>query len=185
VPVTPLYFDTSADCGGPRLTEIDNLSALQRLRDCWLALGPLVDETAYDDAVAPTELQISLTDGIGDADRTRLDIQWTELGMYSFHYVDSNSVNWRFDRHPNTHSPEMHFHPTPDAATIDAEPSCIDVTEVSLVTRAVQALWRAAYEYDDLSRPNQRLNLRNPRVDHRALELISRINCHRYEEPSR
>jgi len=33
-----------------------------------------------------------------------------------------------------------------------AEPSCIDVTEVSLVTRAVHAMWRAAYENEALDR---------------------------------
>lgn len=79
--------------------------------------------------------------------------------MYSFHYVDSADVNWRFDRHPNTHSPETHFHPPPDASTDDARPSCIEVEEVSLVTRAVHAMWRAAYEHDDLSRLN---SLSNP-----------------------
>jgi hypothetical protein len=46
------------------------LPALQRIRDCWLELEPLVDNTAYDDVVAPTELQISLADGIDDADAT-------------------------------------------------------------------------------------------------------------------
>jgi hypothetical protein len=34
------------------------LLALQRIRDLWLKLEPLVNETAYDDVVAPTELQI-------------------------------------------------------------------------------------------------------------------------------
>jgi len=128
------------------------LPALQRIRDLWLNLEPLVDATAHDDVVAPTELQISLSDGLADAESARLDIQWSELGMYSFHYVDSDDVNWRFDRHPNTHSPESHFHPPPAAATTNAEPSCIDVTEVSLVTRAVHAMWRAAYEDDALDR---------------------------------
>jgi hypothetical protein len=61
--------------------------------------------------VAPTELQISFTDGLGDAESAQLDIQWSELRMYWFHYVDSDDVNWRFDRHPNTHSPEIHFYP--------------------------------------------------------------------------
>jgi len=122
------------------------LPALQRIRDLWLELEPLVEATSYDDVVAPTELQISLTDGIGDADAARIDIQWSELGMYSFHYVDTADINWRFDRHPNTHSLEAHFHPPPDAATETAEPSCLEVVEVSLVTRAVQAMWRAAYE---------------------------------------
>jgi hypothetical protein len=130
------------------------LPALQRIRDCWLDLEPLVDETASDDVVAPTELQISLSDGVGDAERARLDIQWSELGMYSFHYVDSDDVNWRFDRHPNTHSPEIHFHAPPEAATTDADPSCIDGTEVSLVTRAVHAMWWATYEADDMEQLN-------------------------------
>ena len=107
------------------------LPALQRSRDLWLELEPLVDETAYDNIVAPTELQISLEDGLCDADSARLDIQWSELEMYSFQYVDSDDVNWRFDRHPNTHAPEIHFHP-PEVTTTDAEPSCIDVPEVSL-----------------------------------------------------
>jgi hypothetical protein len=134
------------------------LPALQRIRDRWLELERLVEATSYDDIVAPTELQISLTDGLGDADAARLDIQWSELGMYSFHYVDTADVNWRFDRHPNTHSPEVHFHPPPDAATTAAEPSCIEVTEVSLVTRAVHAMWRAAYEENDMDRLNSASN---------------------------
>jgi hypothetical protein len=64
--------------------------------------------------------------------------------------MSGDDVNWRFDRHPNTHSHEVHFHPPPEAATTDAEPSCIDVTEVSLVTRAVHAMWRAAYDDDEM-----------------------------------
>jgi hypothetical protein len=125
------------------------LPALRRIRDLWLELEPLVDATSYDDVVAPTELQVELTDGLGSADAARFDIQWSELDMYSFHYVDTAGVNWRFDRHPNTHSPEAHFHPPPAAVTTRADPSCIDVTEVSLVTRAVHVMWRAAYENDD------------------------------------
>jgi len=46
------------------------LPALQRIRDLWLDLEPLVDATAYDDVVAPTELQISLSDGLADAERS-------------------------------------------------------------------------------------------------------------------
>ena len=134
------------------------LPALQRIRDCWLELEPLVDATSYDDVVAPTELHVSLGDGLGDAESARLDVQWSELGMYSFHYVDSEDCNWRFDRHPNTHSPEIHFHPPPNATTTAAEPSCIDVTEVSLVTCAVHAMWRAAYEDDDVDQLNSASN---------------------------
>jgi len=43
------------------------LPALQRIRDLWIELEPLVDETSYDDVVAPTELRITLSDGLGDA----------------------------------------------------------------------------------------------------------------------
>ena len=130
------------------------LPALQRIRDLWVELEPLVDTTSYDDIVSPTELRIELADGIGAAATARFDIQWSQLDMYSFHYVDSANRNWRFDRHPNTHSPEKHFHPPPDRATASAEPSCINVSEVSLVTRAVHASWRVAYDHADDSRLN-------------------------------
>lgn len=135
-----------------------SIPALHRIRTLWLDTEPLVETTAYDDPIAPTELHVKLSDGIGAADSARIDIQWSDHGMYSFHYVDSENVNWRFDRHPNTHSPEAHFHPPPDAATAAAEPSCIEVTGVSLVTRAVHALWRAGYDHDDPSRLNSRSN---------------------------
>jgi hypothetical protein len=135
------------------------LPALQRIRNLWVDLEPLVETTAYDDPVSPTELHIELGGGLGTAGTARFDIQWSERDMYSFHYVDADDVDWRFDRHPNTHSPERHFHPPPDASTAAAEPSCIEVTEVSLVTRAVHAMWRVAYEHDDSSRLN---GLSNP-----------------------
>ena len=135
------------------------LPALQRIRDLWIELEPLVETTSYDDIVSPTELHIDLADGIGSAEAARFDIQWSELDMYTFQYVDTEDRNWRFDRHPNTHSPEKHFHPPPDAATTACEPSCTNVSEVSLVTRAVHAGWRVAYEHADTSRLN---TLSNP-----------------------
>lgn len=134
------------------------LPALQRIRNLWLELEPLVETTSFDDIVSPTELHVELTDGLGAADAARFDIQWSELDMYSFHYVDTEDVNWRFDRHPNTHSLETHFHPPPDASTAIAEPSCIEVTEVSLVTRSVHTMWRAAYEDNDLAHLNSASN---------------------------
>lgn len=135
-----------------------SIPALQRVRTLWLDIEPLVETTEYDDAIAPTELHVKLSDGIGAAESARIDIQWSDRAMYSFHYVDSEDMNWRFDRHPNIHSPEVHFHPPPDATTAAAEPSCIEVTGVSLVARAVHALWRTAYDHDDPSRLNSRSN---------------------------
>jgi hypothetical protein len=134
-----------------------SLQALRRIRTLWLDIEPLVEETSYDDSVLPTELHVSLADGIGDANTARFDIQWSRRRMYSFHYTDSER-DWRFDRHPNTHSPETHFHPPPDAPSTTARPSCITVTEVSLVTRAVHTMWRTAYKQSDLARLNSRSN---------------------------
>jgi hypothetical protein len=134
------------------------LPALRRIRSLWIELEPLVTETGYDDPVSPTELQIQLSDGIAGAETARMDIQWSERDMYSFHYVDSDDVNWRFDRHPNTHSPVRHFHPPSTDGASTAEPSCIEVEEVSLVTRAVHAMWRAAYETGDFERLNATSN---------------------------
>lgn len=148
---------TGSDRGGG-FGQID-LPALQRIRDLWLDLEPLVVGTAYDDLVDPTELQIELDDGVAEATAARIDIQWSDRQYYSFHYVDSEDVNWRFDRHPNTHSREMHFHPPPDATTAGADPSCIRVEEVSLVTRAVHKMWRRAYEQDTFESLN---SLSNP-----------------------
>lgn len=128
------------------------LPALQRIRNLWVDVEPLVVETRYDDPVDPTELHVELADGLLDADSARFDVQWSDLDNYSFHYVDSADVNWRFDRHPNTHSPDRHFHPPPSARTADAEPSCIRVAEVSLVARAVHKLWRTAYDSGTLDR---------------------------------
>jgi hypothetical protein len=135
-----------------------SLPALRRIRTLWLDIEPLVSDTRYDSPVAPAELQVDLADGIGDADAARLDIRWSERGMYAFHYAGSDGIDWRFDRHPNPHSPTAHFHPPPAATAADAEPSCLAVQEVSLVTRAVHAAWRAAYDHDDLDRLNSASN---------------------------
>lgn len=143
--------------GGDRTGEFGTiyLPALQRIRTLWLDLEPLVSATGYDDPVQPTELRIDLADGLGDADSARFDIQWSDLDNYSFHYVDSTAVNWRFDCHSNDQSPDRHFHPPPEARTGDAEPSCVQVGEVSLVTRAVHKLWRVAYESGERDRLNR------------------------------
>jgi len=145
---------------GDRAGEFGAISvpALRRIRDLWIDLEPLVADTGYDGPLNPTELYVELTDSLGDPDGARFGIQWSELDNYSVHYVDSADVNWRFDRHPNTHSLETHFHPPPDASTASVDPSCIRAGEVSLVTRAVVAMWRAAYESGEYDRLNSTSN---------------------------
>lgn len=133
--------------------------ALQRIRNMWVDLEPLVESTSYDNPINPTTVHVHLGDGLRAATTARFDIQWSERGMYSFHYTDPTDLNWRFDRHPNPHSPERHFHPPPDAPAHDADPSCITVQPVSLVTRAFHTMWRAAYEAEDIERLN---SLSNP-----------------------
>jgi hypothetical protein len=136
-----------------------DLPALRRIRDLWLDIEPLVDHAEYDDPIDPTEMQITLADGIAGADSARIDVQWSRLGKYSFHYVDSRNIDWRFVRHPNDHSPACQVHPPPDADRAGAVRSCITVEEVSLVTRAVHKIWRAAYAAADVDRIN---SLSNP-----------------------
>ena len=115
---------------------------------------PLVDDASFDNVLQPQELQLQFRDGIGTAETCRLDITWFRSGAYRFHYSDSADRHWRFDRHPNPHSPERHFHPPPDAPAHTAAGSCIEVVEPALVARAVHQLWRRAYETESLANLN-------------------------------
>lgn len=131
---------------------------LHTIRDLFLRDEPLVEAVGFDDVLHPRELRIEFEDGIGTAGQCRLDVTWFRSGAYRFHYVDSEGVNWRFDRHPNSHSPEKHFHEPPDAPAETAVESCIEVEEPGLVARAVLKLWRRAYETDALERLNTATN---------------------------
>ena len=131
---------------------------MRRLRDLFESEEPLVETADFDSVLDPQELRIEYADGIGDADWCRLDVTWYKSGAYRFHYVDEAGVNWRFDRHPNPHSPENHFHRPPDAPAETAERSCIRIGEPRLVARAVAKLWRRAYETNDRSTLNTASN---------------------------
>ena len=115
---------------------------------------PLVAEAGFDSVLSPRVLRLALDDGIRDADRARIDVTWYGSDAYSFHDADSETVNWRFDRHPNPHSPEKHVHAPPDATSDTAEPSCITVEEPRFVARAMLKLWRRAYEGGSMSHLN-------------------------------
>lgn len=147
--------DVDGDVGAP------NVVVMEQIRKAFLRLDGLVDESesGFDDLVDPRELRVHLNDGIGSADWARFDVTWYQSGCYSVHRVDSEGVNFRWDCHPKDGAPERHFHPPPDAASDEAEPSCIDVTEPKTVARAVHKLWRRAYENESLSNLN---DARNP-----------------------
>lgn len=137
--------DESHSLRGPtdRGALLDFRAVFERLEP--LASGEL------DDFVDPRELHIQLADGVGDAESARLDVRWTTRADYTVHYTDSQSRNLRWDVHSHDYprpSGDGHFHPPPDATNTpsEVEESCIEVTSVELVARAVHALWRDAYE---------------------------------------
>lgn len=120
-------------------------TALAHLRTLFDETEPLVDHTAYDDPLDPRVLRVELSEGFGTAGR--FDVRWSDLEYYSFHYTEPG-LDARFDRHPNTHSPEKHFHPPPNAAKAAAE-SCIELERVEPVGLAVLGRWRTALTRDD------------------------------------
>lgn len=132
--------ELGGDVGAPDAAD------MQSIRDLFLQEEPLVTNATLDSVLTPREVRIRFADGIGDATWARLDVSWHTSGAYRFHHVDENGVNWRFDRHPNDHSPEKHFHEPPAADSTTAVRSCIDVEEPRLVARAVLKLWRRAYD---------------------------------------
>jgi hypothetical protein len=125
-------------------------AALAAIRNTILDAEPLVTASGYDDPFDPNVLRIRLSDGIGGADWTRFDIRFSETDHYNIHHTNAAEVDFRWDRHPNTHSPLAHFHEPPNAGTEPAPASCIEVVEPTLVARAVVKLWRRAYESGEL-----------------------------------
>lgn len=124
--------------------------ALIRIRDTFTKHEPL-SSARLDDLVSPSVLVVEFTDGIGDAESTRIDIRWTMKGDYSFHYTDSEGINARWGNHPHHGDYPIpgteHFHPPPDATSdpLRVEASCFSHTSERLVTLAVIELWRTAY----------------------------------------
>mgnify|MGYP000023547569 CR=1 FL=1 len=140
--------ELSGDIGPP------DPSIMQTIRNLFCQEEPLVKDATFDSVLQPSELRLQFSDGIDTAEWCRLDVTWFRSGAYRFHYVDSEAVNWRFDRHPNPHSPEKHFHEPPDAHDHTAVESCVTVEEATLVARAVLKLWRRAYETGNVDQLN-------------------------------
>ena len=132
--------------------------ALREIRNLVVELEPLVETATLDDPVNPQTLSIDLSDGIGDATTTRVDVRWSLTGNYVMHYTDDRNRNFRFDCHPKPDAPTRQFHPPPDAPSHPVEPSCITVSEVSLVTRAVLHRWRYAYTHGTFEGINDTMN---------------------------
>lgn len=123
--------------------------ALHDFRSEFERLEPLASGS-LDDPVSPSELRLRLDDGIGEAASASLTIRWSVQGDYNVHYSDDAGRNLRWDGHPHdyTITSDEHYHPPPDASSDDddVEASCIRVTELVLVARAVHQVWRAGYD---------------------------------------
>lgn len=132
--------------------------ALREIRDLFVELEPLVETASLDDPLNPQTLSVALSDGVGDASAARLDLRWSVAGNYAAHYTDDRDRNFRFDCHPKPDAPTRHFHPPPDAPSRPVEPSCITVSEVTLVTRAVLHRWRDAYDRGTFEGVNEAKN---------------------------
>ncbi|WP_226023951.1 toxin-antitoxin system TumE family protein [Halomicrobium salinisoli] len=128
--------------------------ALLTIHDIIEEMEPLATPQ-LDDYLNPSVLEVTLDDGLCEADEARIDIQWTTRDDYKFHYTDTEGVNFRWGNHPHAgdyiHAtgPE-HYHPPPDASSDpgEVEESCIIQSPEELVTRAVLKLWRVAYHTD-------------------------------------
>jgi hypothetical protein len=128
--------------------------ALLTIRDLIERMEPLA-VAELDDYLNPSVLEVTLGDGLRDAEEARLDVQWTTQNDYKYHYTDTEDVNFRWGRHPHSgdysHVPGLeHYHPPPDASSDPdkVEQSCINHSPEELVTRAVLKLWRVAYHTD-------------------------------------
>lgn len=93
---------------------------------------PLVEEWALQpDAVSPRRLELLLDDDQypPSIDAVRFDIRWFDGGDYTIHYLETRGdAVWqcRWDRHPKPGAPTAHFHPPPDASSV--EPSTLHAT---------------------------------------------------------
>jgi len=137
--------------------------ALHDFRTEFEHLEPLASGS-LDDPVSPSELRLQLADGIGEATNSTITVRWSMQNDYNVHYSDETGRDLRWDVHPHDYTlpkSDAHYHPPPDASNSDSdvEASCITVTRLVLVARAVHQLWRAAYDRDRVDLLN---NLTNP-----------------------
>jgi len=134
--------------------------ALDQIGSVFTRVDGLVESVGFDSHLDPTKLGIRLADGIGEATWCRFDVRWFQRGYYSFHHIDEQEVNFRYDYHPKPDASQRHFHRPPEAYSDDVEQSCITATDPMIVARAVHSLWRRAYETASLVHLNDADNPR-------------------------
>nr|WP_254546283.1 hypothetical protein [Halomarina sp. BND7] len=130
-----------------------------RLLERRLADEPLVETTAFDpDAYEPQLLRARLDAARypSTVEAARLDVRWFTSGDFSVQYVETaaNGVRWtcRWDRHPNSHDPRLHFHRPPDGTSVEGlslesvHPLDVLSTVLAAVERRVAQRWDAGEE---------------------------------------
>jgi hypothetical protein len=125
-------------------------------------LEPLANGS-LDDVVSPSDLRLQLDDGIGEATTATITVRWSVRDDYNVHYSDDTGRNLRWDVHPHEYTNPVgdgHYHPPPNASSDDddVEASCIGVTELVLVARAVHQLWRTGYDNGSVDPLNDAIN---------------------------
>lgn len=122
-----------------------------------LAGEPIVARTEYDpDSDEPRELHAQIdTDRFPPSvERVRLDVRWFTTDDFSIHYVETTSQGdrWecRWDRHPNSYDPRLHFHRPPDGTETTAlelsslHPIDVLTTVLTAVEERIERRWDAA-----------------------------------------
>lgn len=132
--------------------------ALREIQSLFVEMEPLVGAASLDNPLNPQMLSIEIADGVGTASSARIDVRWSLTGNYAFQYSDGQDRHLRFDRHPKPDGPTRHFHPPPDAPSRPVDRSCITLSELPLVTRAVLQRWRYAYETESFEGINDASN---------------------------
>ena len=125
-----------------------------RLLERHLRSESLIAETSFDpDSYEPRLLQGFLdSDNYPDAvSVARLDIRWFTTGDFSLHYVEEHEdgTRWecRWDRHPNTHNPRLHFHDPPSATDVSdltlpsVHPLDVYSTVLTAIAQRIETLW--------------------------------------------
>ncbi|MEF8843616.1 MAG: hypothetical protein V5A62_18655 [Haloarculaceae archaeon] len=96
-------------------------------------------------------MRLRLEDGIGEASTATITVRWSVRDDYDVDYTDETDRDLRWDVHPHDYTAptgDAHYHPPPNASSEDddVDASRISVTELVLVARAVNQLWRAGYD---------------------------------------
>ena len=130
-----------------------DLPVLQQIRTFFMEEEPLAESTRFDDPVNPTELIVEFT--LADRSSARLEVTWWQTGAYRFHYTEPDGIDFRYDNHPKSSAPDVHFHPPPDAGP--AEPSFLQsATRPLVITRATMTRIREAIvDEEGLNRLNE------------------------------